>query len=213
MIEKVSWKRIANDVNKYLIALFKYVLEWGKLEFITKEEWESIKFWDKDSFEEWKVWYAGFIASFNWLWFQGYSWIYDGKHWYHNYQEERIRSFMKQVKRGDLQEVQFECKDYRELEIPANSIIYVDAPYRSSRGDFYIKLTKKWVKDRFDYESLYKWLREKKDEGHTIFISEYEVPEELWFKCIWEKPVNIKMATNKGDDCKTKWIEKLFIME
>lgn len=58
----------------------------------------------------------------------------------------------------------------------------------------------------FDYEKFYTWCRALKDDGHTVFVSEYEMPSD--FKCVWKKEV-----TNSLNPTLTKKpTEKLFTL-
>lgn len=64
LTDKLHFKTIiANDYNKYLIALFKRLVE-NKLEFIriSKEEYQSVKY-NKSNYEDWFVGYVGLIIS------------------------------------------------------------------------------------------------------------------------------------------------------
>ena len=58
-------------------------------------------------------------------------------------------------------------------------------------------------KDNFDSDAFWQWCRDKAKEGHTVYVSEYNAPED--FKCIWEKQIN----SNLGGTSKTA-TEKLF---
>lgn len=92
-----------------------------------------------------------------------------------------------------VSDVIFKCSSYDALDIPANSIIYCDPPYNGT--------TK--YKDNFDSDAFWQWCRDKAKEGHTVYVSEYNAPED--FKCIWEKQIN----SNLGGTSKTA-TEKLF---
>ena len=105
---------------------------------------------------------------------------------------------MKQI--PNIKEVEFQCTDYKALQIEENSIIYCDIPYKNSKE---YKSAK-----NFNHEEFYKWAREKAKEGHTVYISEYAMPED--FECVWEKEVSSSLRANgsiKGDK---KSVEKLF---
>lgn len=53
---------------------------------------------------------------------------------------------------------------------------------------------------------FYDWCRAMKEDGNTIFVSEYQMPSD--FKCVWEKEV-----TNTMNQTITKKpIEKLFTL-
>lgn len=56
----------------------------------------------------------------------------------------------------------------------------------------------------FNHELFWQWCRDKKAEGHTIFISEYNAPED--FKCVWQMEIKDTLST-KNTTIKT---EKLF---
>jgi DNA adenine methylase len=76
-------------------------------------------------------------------------------------------------------------------------IIYADPPYAKTTG----------YKDKFDHEQFWKWCREKKAEGHAIFVSEYDAPAD--FICVWDKQVNSSLTKNTGAK---KAVEKLFTL-
>ena len=102
-----------------------------------------------------------------------------------------INNILKQSTK--ISDVVFKCSSYDALDIPANSIIYCDPPYNGT--------TK--YKDSFDSDAFWQWCRDKVKEGHTVYVSEYNAPED--FKCIWEKQIN----SNLGNTAKTA-TEKLF---
>ena len=62
-------------------------------------------------------------------------------------------------------------------------------------------------KDDFNHDKFYAWCREKRKEGHTIFVSEYWMPED--FKCVWQKEVNSSLTKDTGSK---KAVEKLFTL-
>lgn len=52
---------------------------------------------------------------------------------------------------------------------------------------------------------FWQWCREKVQQGHDIFVSEYQAPED--FICVWEKQVNSSLTKNTGAK---KNVERLF---
>lgn len=70
-------------------------------------------------------------------------------------------------------------KDYADVELPSpeDCVIYCDIPYEN---------TASYTTGSFDYERFYKWCQEKTSEGYQIYISSYELPEDL-FILVWEK--------------------------
>ena len=92
-----------------------------------------------------------------------------------------------------LESIKYYEQSYDEFEIPENSVIYCDIPYKG---------TEKYS-NKFDYEKFYKWACEQKV---PIFISEYDMPSDK-FKVVAEKEKSVSLcATTTG-----KAIEKIFI--
>ena len=81
-------------------------------------------------------------------------------------------------------------KDYADVELPSpeDCVIYCDIPYDK---------TYSYVTGGFDYERFYKWCQEKTAEGYQIFVSSYELPEDL-FVSVWEKQRHCKATSGSG---------------
>ena len=191
MIDKIEHPyKLGADNNKYLIALLEAVQNGQELpEYITKDEYIAVKT-NKDNYPDWYVGFVGFICSFRGKFFGGYSGYCTTKTGIQrNYIKECINNILKQ----NLDGIKLVCSSYDALDIPANSVIYCDPPYNGT--------TK--YKDSFDSDAFWQWCRDKAKEGHTVYVSEYNAPED--FKCIWEKQIN----SNLGDTSKTA-TEKLF---
>ena len=191
MIDKIEHPyKLGADNNKYLIALLEAVQNGQELpEHITKDEYIAVKT-NKDNYPDWYVGFVGFVCSFRGKFFGGYSGYYTTKTGIQrNYIKERINNILKQ----NLDGIKLVCSSYDALDIPANSVIYCDPPYNGT--------TK--YKDSFDSDAFWQWCRDKAKEGHTVYVSEYNAPED--FKCIWEKQIN----SNLGGTSKTA-TEKLF---
>ena len=97
-----------------------------------------------------------------------------------------------------IQDVEFIHSSYQDLEIPENSLIYCDPPYEGT--------TK--YKDDFNHTEFWEWCRNKTKEGHQVFVSEYNAPND--FKCIKEVLTNTQLGngSNTGNIKKT---DKLFV--
>tara|TARA_R110000751_G_C13451823_1_gene444230 strand:- start:212 stop:532 length:321 start_codon:yes stop_codon:yes gene_type:complete len=103
---------------------------------------------------------------------------------------------MKQVPK--LKGVEFKNFSFTDLQIPNNSIIYCDPPYSGTEQ----------YKNKFDSSFFWDWCRTKTKEGHKVFISEYNAPDD--FKCIWEKEHKTIMANGENRPSKTS-TEKLYV--
>ena len=89
-------------------------------------------------------------------------------------------------------------KDYADVELPSpeDCVIYCDIPYEN---------TTSYTTGNFDYERFYKWCQEKAFEGYQIFVSSYELPEDL-FISVWEKQRHCKATSGSGK----KVVEKIY---
>lgn len=195
MIDKVDGDRIGSDMNEYVIALLN---EMTKPDFsapeISEEKYNDIKS-NIDKYDKWIVGYAGTQLSFGATWFGSYRRDKQGKR---DYCKEARNNVNKQSE--NLKGIKFIHKDYNSLEIPKNSLIYCDPPYDT-------KATKGKYKDNFDHESFWEWCRQKSKEGHIVFISEYNAPDD--FKCVWEKEISQRVNNNVNTK---KTNEKLFTL-
>ena len=173
LIDKVEGNRIANDSNKYLISLFKSLQEgWVPPGIISNDEYLKIKN-NKEDYPCNLVGFVGFGCSYSGKWFGGYARGKNKKGNDRNYCDESKRNVLKQVK--NIKEVIIYNKNYYELEIPYNSIIYCDPPYQN---------TTKYNTD-FDHKIFWGWVRNMSNKGHQVYVSEYNAPSD--FICLYEK--------------------------
>lgn len=192
MIDKVTGNRIANDSNFYLIELFKAIQGgWSPPSIVTEAEYNSVRN-NKDDYPPYFVGFVGFGCSYSGKWFGGYARGNTSKGEPRNYALESKKNILKQNITG----IFIFNKNYLELEIPENSIIYCDPPYYGT--------TK--YKDDFDHKVFWSWVREQHIKGHSVFVSEYNAPDD--FECIWQKTVNNTLVKETGSKRGT---ERLFI--
>lgn len=81
-------------------------------------------------------------------------------------------------------------KDYADVELPSpeECVIYCDIPYKN---------TTSYTTGSFDYERFYKWCQDKTSEGYQIYVSSYELPEDL-FISVWGKQRHCKATSGSG---------------
>lgn len=195
MIDKVKGNRIASDYNRYLIAMWKgFQANEPRMESITREVYDRAKKEYKNGtnieFTDFEIGWIGYMASFNGKFYDG---GYGGKSKGRDYTAEAMNNIGRQFE--NIQGVEFFHSDYKELEIPDESIIYCDIPYRD---------TTEYSVGRFDHIEFFDWCREMSEIGHTVFISEYTAPED--FICLWEKEVTNSLSLSTTHNP----IEKLF---
>ena len=184
-------RRIANDINYYLIELFKALQnDWLPPKEISEEYYNEIKN-NKNKYPPCLVGYVGFQMSFGCKFFGGYSRNTRRR----NFSREAFNNILKDIPK--IKNIIFENKEYFDLKIPEKSLIYCDPPYKNSYN----------YKIIFDHNKFYNWCREKVRENHLLFVSEYEMPKD--FICIWEKEIFSSLDVSIGK----RSVEKLFIHE
>ena len=71
-----------------------------------------------------------------------------------------------------LQSLEVHSGDYRAVNIPDNSVVYCDIPYRG---------TAEYIAGTFDHDAFYEWALSR---PYPVFVSEYAMPSE--FVCVWD---------------------------
>lgn len=145
--------------------------------------------------------HVGFALSFGGKWFGGYRRDKVGIDRVTNEEFQSAqakRSAEKQFSK--LRSVKFEIPPYTQLVIPPNSIIYCDPPYAG---------TTKYATGGFNHAAFWQWCRDKGAEGHQVFVSEYNAPDD-WV-CVWEKKASANFDSNRSGA--SERVEKLFVHE
>jgi len=197
MIEKVVGPRTGADSDHFVIGALSMIrddvdsIPKNNLEF-TEYDYKKCKAGD-DAYSAPLRGYAGFAFSFGAIWFSNWAKSVTSKKVPRDHVAEQYRAAIKQNPK--LQGCELVVSSYLALEIPENSIIYCDPPYAGT--------TK--YKDDFNHEVFWEWCREKVTEGHKVFVSEYNAPDD--FTCVWEKEITSGLHVNTTK----KGVEKLFV--
>jgi DNA adenine methylase len=192
LIDKVDGWRIGCDYNDHLISALTLVRDNPEILPIdsteyTKEMREIAIECDSNSPVDHLMYFAcSFGARYKASWAVG--------HQTEDFVRAARSNAMKQT--GKIKGVEFICSSYMDLEIPEDSVIYCDPPYKGTAG----------YKSKFDHDVFFEWCRDKRKEGHQVFISEYNAPDD--FVCVWSG--EIKSNLTKQGKQKTA-VEKLFI--
>jgi len=188
VIDKISNPRLANDRHPYLIAMFQAIQDgWIPPDKISEGEYDWVRM-NVDQYPPHYVGFVGFCCSFSGGWWNGYA-RGEGR----NHLAESQRYLLKQ----DLHGIEFRCGDYRSLDMPPDSFIYCDPPYKG---------TKKY-NHRFDHLAFYRWCVQMKDAGHTLLISELDMPAN--FSMLHQISLNHGYAHAQGTHYK---MEKLWTL-
>ena len=192
LIQHVSGDRIANDLNPYIVAMFKALVEddWIPPSDLSEQQYHRVKEHPELFPDE----YVGFVAvgcSYGGKWWGGFARgkTKEGKP--RNYCLESKNNILKQKEK--LKGVDFYSVDYSSLCFPSNSIVYCDIPYKGT-----VK-----YKDKFDHNKFWDWAKEL-SKHQTVYVSEYSAPE--YVECVWSKPVTVSIDSHKTK----KTTEKLY---
>jgi len=105
---------------------------------------------------------------------------------------ERLERLQSLNRLQSLESLDLTNKDYADVQIKENSVIYCDPPYKD---------TAKYRMD-FNHENFYEWCGKQKQ---LVIISEYNMPED--FICIAKKEKTSLMCSSN----RTTKTEKLFV--
>lgn len=110
---------------------------------------------------------------------------------------ERLQSLERLERLKRLQRLESNLQvfssDYQSVEIPADSCVYCDPPYKG---------TAEYKDGGFDYLRFYDWLRTR---DFPVYISEYAMPDD--FVSVWSRNKICKYGANNN----RKTIEHLFV--
>jgi DNA adenine methylase len=170
LIDKVAGnKRLGSDINPYAIQALITIrdsvddLPKNNKQF-TEADYNQLR---KNDLYKYKG-FAGFAYSYAGKWLAG--WCRDGLN-SRDYVAESYKNAI--IQSPLLQGVKFVNESYLNLELPDNSLIYCDPPYNGT--------TK--YKDEFNHVIFWQWCIKMVKNGHTLFVSEYNAPNE--FECVW----------------------------
>lgn len=188
LIDKVTGPRIGSDIDVNLIEALRTIRDKASELPRNNREFTEHDYRNKD--HEYAS-FASFAYSYGGK--KNGGWARDGKG-KRDYVAEAFRNAQRQSPK--LQSVELICCPYDKLQIPEFSIIYCDPPYSNTTG---------YCNNHFDSDKFWDWCKTKKQEGHTVFVSEYEAPN--GFVCVWQKEMTSSLTQDTGS--KTA-IEKLF---
>lgn len=191
MIDKVpsEYKRIGADLNEYIIAFLDAITNnsWIPPASISEEEYAHIK-QNKHLYRKELVGFAGIAVTFGSTWFGTYARNSRGT----NYAMEGRKNLLNQA--SCLKGVQFIHSSYECLPDMCGNLVYCDPPYNGVAG----------YKDKFDSNRFFDWCRDIKAKGNSVFVSEYNAPDD--FELVWQG----ELKTNMNAKYTTKPVEKLF---
>lgn len=199
IIEAVKCEnRIAYDINKDLIELYKHVQNGGGLpEHVNKEIFDQVKY-NKEQYEGWYIAAVGFLGGYRGRGINDTCGVYDDAEDYRNTYKCKKETFEKQIPL--LKDIHFENKDYREVNAQG-CLIYCDPPYKGT-----VQYINNKGKNRFNSETFWDWCREM-SKKNIVLISEQEGPED--FDIILDIEITRCITSKRREQNKKN--ERLFI--
>ena len=199
-IDKVEGLRIAGDSNHYLIAMWRALLKgWLPPDYVDEKTHADVRS-NPDNYPPYLVAFVRLGCSFGADWNGGFARNVKKDSPNADELNRTTKSYCLQSKNNILKQlpylegVLFENGSYKDMFFPAESIIYCDPPYEGT--------TK--YKDGFNHSEFWDWVRTKSLEGHSVFVSEYNAPDD--FICVWQKDIVNSLKTSRETET-----EKLFI--
>lgn len=192
VIDKVpsSFNRIGYDLNPHTIAALVAIRDMVDQlpESVSEQEYKSYKGTEPSPITSWARFYCSFGGKFE----NGYAKNSRGV----NYAMEGRGNLIKQS--GNLQNVALLDQSYDSVVFQEPSLIYCDPPYQGTTG---------YKTGAFDHDKFFDWCRQKKAEGHTVFVSEYQAPDD--FELVWQGEIKTNFASTRKGATHTA-VEKLF---
>jgi len=189
LIDKVEGFRIGADINPYVIEALKLIRDIPESlpDHVSEEYYQELK--TKKELNG-LTGVLGHACSFGSRWMGPYA------------KNKRCDDYGRAAKNNalaqspKLKDCLFINSSYQLLDIPKESIIYCDPPYEGTAG----------YEGGFNHSEFWEWVRTKSLEGHSVFVSEYNAPDD--FICVWCKEQTTSL-NNRSKSIKTT--EKLFI--
>lgn len=133
--------------------------------------------------------YVGFACSYSGKWFGGLARNKRGEDFCAGASHSIYRDL------NGLKNAEFLCGDYRDVEVPDGSVVYLDPPYKGTTG---------YSTGDFDHDAFWEYVREL-SKRCTVLVSEETAPDD--FTCVWSKQIARQVDVRQGRVYKT---EKLF---
>jgi len=181
VIDKVTGNRLGADIDPHAIEALKFIRDHPERVPKNNSEYNEEMYNDakKRGGLDPLDCFARFSYAFGGVFRAGWRRDPGGRR---DYVREAADNAVRQSK--NLQGVDLVCASYERLDIPDNSIVYCDIPYKGKEG---YKSA-----GAFDHSAFFQWCREKVREGHTVFVSEYDAPND--FHPVWEREIKCSLA-------------------
>lgn len=198
-IDKVpsNYKRIGYDLNPHTIAALIAIRDIpDKLpESVSEQEYKSYKGTEPNPVTSWVRYCASFGGKFE----NGYARESGSDETtFVGYGRRNAQKQSPNLQGVELLNQSYDSTVFQEIVYEHPSLIYCDPPYQGTTG---------YKTGAFDHDKFFDWCRQKKVEGHTVFVSEYNAPDD--FEVVWQGEVKTNFASTRKGATHVA-VEKLF---
>lgn len=162
---------------------------------LTEGEWRVLR----DSEPSALRGFAGYGCSFGGRFFEGYARNKTGT----NYAAQSARSLKKDLGKIDPKTTAVFHSDYRGWNPKPGDVVYCDPPYADTKH----YASKRSGLDPFDHSEFWDKMRQWRDAGVNVYVSEFNAPDD-WTP-IWTKKRKVGVGTESGA-AYTEKVDKLF---
>ena len=192
VIDKVpsKYKRIGADLNEHTIAAMLGIRDFVQdlPSLVTRKQYKELKGSPAHTVSSWVRYECSFGSKFE----NGYASNSEGR----NYAEKGKNLAIKQSPK--IQGVEFICCSYKDLSGVTNSLLYCDPPYQGTTG---------YKTEEFNHKEFFEWCRKMKSKGNSVFVSEYNAPDD--FELVWQGEIKTNFSSQRKQ-ATHKAVEKLF---
>lgn len=193
MIDKVpnTYKRVGYDLNGHVIQAMIDIRD-NPEELIESFSFEDRKYWKQQEPSRLNSW-ACIVTSFGADLTGGYARCKGSNT--STYCMRGKRNALKQTSK--IQGVEFILSDYKDI-FAEESLIYCDPPYQGTTG---------YKTGEFNHEEFFDWCRKMKSKGNSVFVSEYNAPDD--FELVWQGEIKTNFSSQRKE-ATHRSVEKLF---
>ena len=192
LIDKVPsfYNRIGYDYNNHVIQAMCAIRDMADFlpEKLSEEDYKKIKGTPPEPITSWLRFVGSFAGKFE----AGYA-REKGSNEY-TFITRGKNNAKKQSKA--IQGVQFIQSNYKDILFENPSLVYCDPPYEGTTG----------YNKTINHKEFWEWCRNLTKQGHIVFVSEYNAPDD--FVEVWKKEIQTNFDANRTDSKVA--VEKIF---
>jgi len=198
-----TYMKTGYDINPYVIAMLNAIRAgWMPPSKVSEAKYYKMR----DEFLQRSAGtFKGKATPDELLGFVGIACAFGGQFFTYSYARDRVgnTNYADNARKSmvplSYSNARFECKDYREIDIPLGSVLYCDPPYEHTTKS--LEFARGFSSDEF-----WNWAEKQVKVGHNVYVSE-RVERKGWVP-VWTKEV---ASTASSTDKSGKYSEILLV--